>query len=243
MKNQAALVTGGAKRIGKAISIFLAKSGYDIALHYNTSDKEVKEVKKEIEKIGQKCLLVKCNFNNLTKVKGLIKKIKKELPRLSVLINNASIFEEGLFLNTKLSDLEKHFSVNLKAPFILSQEFAVVCKKGNIINILDTNITRKHSKYFAYTLSKKTLLEFTKMAAYDLAPNIRVNAIAPGPILPPFGKDDRSLTLETLKIPLKHKGNLEDINLAIKYLIENNFVTGECLFVDGGKHLCHKLQT
>ncbi len=234
---KSALVTGGAKRIGKDIALFLAKSGYDIALHYNTSEREARLAKREIEKVGQKCVLFQCDFNSLNEPSKLIKKVTKLFPGFCLLINNASVFEEKLFLNTDIKHLEKNFNVNFKAPFILSRDFAKLCKKGLIINILDTNIMRKNSKFFAYNLSKKTLFNFTQMAAYELGPNIRVNAIAPGPILPPFGKDDGYLKLKVKKIPLKQKGNTKFITQALDFLIENNFVTGECIFVDGGKHL------
>ena len=233
MPKQAVLVTGGAKRIGRAISVFLAVKGFDVALHYDSSEKEAKEVKKEIEALGQKCILFKADLNKIEEVKYLIQKSKDSFSVLSLLINNASIFEEGLFIDTDTKQFDRHFNINFKAPFILSQNFAKLFQKGQIINMLDTNIIRKNSKYFAYNLSKKLLYEFTKMSAYELGPRIRVNAIAPGPILPPKGKNKINLN----SVPLKKQGDFKNITQAINYLIENSFVTGECLFVDGGKHL------
>ena len=238
MRNsKAALITGGAKRIGKAIALYLASLGYDIALHYNTSKKESLLLKSEIENTGQKCVLFQCDFYDLKKSLKLIKKVKQRFPSLCLLINNASIFEKGLFLETDISSLERHLNVNFKTPFVLSYDFAKLCKKGQIINMLDTNVVRKNSKYFAYNLSKKTLYDFTKMTAYELGPDIRVNGIAPGPILPPFGKDDGYLKIKARNIPLKRKGDVRYITKAIGFLLENDFITGECLFVDGGKHL------
>ena len=234
---KSALITGGAKRIGKAIALYLAGCGYDIALHYNTSEKEAKLAKKEIEQIGQKCVLFQCNFSNLDESSKLIKKVKKSFPSLCLLVNNASIFKKGLFQETNIQLLENQLNVNFKTPFILSQDFAKLCKKGQIINLLDTYVVRKGSKYFAYNLSKKALYDLTKMAAYELGPDIRVNGIAPGPILPPFGKDDGYLKIKAKNIPLKQKGNTEYITHAVGFLLENNFITGECLFIDGGKHL------
>ena len=233
MSKGTVLVTGGAKRVGKAISVYLAVKGYDIALHYNNSEFEAAKLKKEIEKLGQKCVLFKCDFSNIVESKKLISRVKNSLPELNILINNASIFEEGSFLNTASEELDRHFNINFKTPFFLSQSFAEFCNNGQIINILDTNITRNHSKYFAYTLSKKTLYSFTKMAAYELGPKIRVNAIAPGVILPPAGKD----SIDTESIPSKKQGELKNVLEALGYLIENSHVTGECLFVDGGEHL------
>ena len=233
MKNKLALVTGGAKRIGRAITLHLAKNGYDIALHYNTSEKEAHKLAKEIKKTGQKCKLFQCDLSNINHVLKFMKKVKNQFPNLSLLINNASLFKENSLLNTDIKFFEKIFNVNFKAPFFLSREFARNFKVGQIINMLDTNIIRKNSKYFAYNLSKKLLYEFTKMSAYELGPRIRVNAIAPGPILPPKGKNKINLN----SVPLKKQGDFKNITQAINYLIENSFVTGECLFVDGGKHL------
>ncbi len=234
---KSALITGGAKRIGKAIALYLADCGYDIALHYNTSKTEANITKSEIEKKGQKCTLFQCDFNKITESSKLIKKVKSSFPNLCLLVNNASIFEGGLFQETNIQFLEKHLNVNFKTPFILSRDFAKLCKKGQIINILDTNVVRKGSKYFAYNLSKKALYDLTKMAAYELGPYIRVNGIAPGPILSPFGKDDGYLKIKAKNIPLKQRGNTEYITHAVGFLIENDFITGECLFIDGGKHL------
>ena len=238
MKNKkSALITGGAKRIGKAIALDLAQNGYDIALHYNTSYKEAKKVLKQVEKLGRKCVLFKCDLNKTSDVLKLIKKVKEIFPSLNLLINNASIFKEGKILENELPFFDHHFNINLKAPIFLSRDFARVSKTGYIINILDTNITRKRTKNFAYNLSKKMLYEFTMLAASEFAPNIRVNAIAPGPILPPQGKGMKYLLENAKKVPLKRKGELTNIVQTVNFLLENDYITGQCIFVDGGDHL------
>lgn len=237
MTKKSALITGGAKRIGKAIALYLAENGYDIALHYYTSEKEAKLVKNEINKLGRKCNLYKCNLFNTEKSATLIKKIKKSFPDLSLLINNASIFEEGKFLETDLSFLDRHLNINFKAPFFLSQGFARYCKKGQIINLLDTNIRRTKTKFFAYNLSKKMLYEFTRMLAMELAPKIRVNAIAPGPILPPSNKEKEYLEREQKTVPMERWGTLSEVLQSVDFLLMNKYLTGQCIFVDGGDHL------
>lgn len=237
MKKYAALITGGAKRIGRAISLHLAKKGFDIALHYNTSTKEAKETILGIKNLRRKCKLFQCDLSNISTVLKLIKKVKKQFPNLSLLVNNASIFEEGGLIETDPTLFEKIFNVNFKAPFFLSRDFAKGFKKGHIINILDTNIKRQKTKYFAYTLSKKLLYELTKLSASELAPDIKVNAIAPGAILPPKGKDKNYMKMRAKNIPLKHTGGINDILKGIDFLLENNFITGECLFIDGGENL------
>ena len=237
MKDKAALITGGAKRIGRAIALYLAKKGFDIALHYNTSKKEAHKLAKEIKKTGQKCKLFQCDLSKINHVLKLMKKVKNQFPNLSLLINNASLFKENSLLNTDIKFFEKIFNVNFKAPFFLSREFARNFKVGQIINMLDTNIKRKKSRYFAYTLSKKGLFEFTQLAASDLAPSIRVNAIAPGAILAPRGKDKEYLKRKATTIPLKQTGVTNNILQAVDFLLENDFITGECLFIDGGENL------
>ncbi|MBI2996212.1 MAG: SDR family NAD(P)-dependent oxidoreductase [Candidatus Melainabacteria bacterium] len=236
MKNKkSALITGSAKRIGKEIALFLANEGFDIALHYNTSQKEAKTTQKKIKEMGKECKLFKCNLNNINEVLKLIPKVKKSFPDLFLLINNASVFKNGDFLETNPKLLEEHFNVNFKAPFFLSRDFAKHFKKGQIINILDTKVARNYSKHFSYTLSKKALYEFTKMSAKELAPNIRVNAIAPGPTLP--GKSDDYSKHKLEVVSKKYIGTVQFITQGIKYLINNDLVVGECLFIDGGIHL------
>ena len=235
--HKSALITGGAKRIGKAIAVHLAENGFDIALHYNTSKAEAEETAKEIKSKGQNCILFQCNLSNTKDSLSLTDKVKQSFPSLSLLINNASIFEKRSFLNTDLDFFENHFNINFKAPFFLSQCFAKSVKEGHIINFLDTNITRDRTKYFVYNLSKKMLSEFTKMAAIELAPNIRVNAVAPGPILPPSNGEKEYLERKEENIPLKRWGNVSEILQSIDFLLKNKYLTGQCVFVDGGEHL------
>ena len=234
---KAALITGGAKRIGKAIALHLAENGFDIALHYNTSEFDAEEVKKEIKNKGQNCVIFQYNLSNIQNISSLINEVKQSFPSLSLLINNASIFEKRSFIETNLDFFENHFNINFKAPFFLSQNFAKTFKKGHIINLLDTNITRDHTKYFVYNLTKKTLSEFTKIAAAELAPDIRVNAIAPGPTLPPLNKEKEYLEHEQDSVPLKRWGTLSEILQSIDFLTKNEYITGQCLFVDSGNHL------
>ena len=236
MASKSALITGGARRIGKAIAIHLAENGFDIALHYNTSKAEAEEVSKEIKSKGQNCVLFQCDLSKIDSVLNLIDKVKQSFSSLSLLVNNASIFEKKSLIETDLDFFENHFNINFKAPFFLSQNFAKNFKAGHIINLLDTNITRDRTKYFIYNLTKKMLSEFTKMAAAELAPDIRVNAIAPSAILPPSNGEKEYLD-HSQSIPLKRWGNLSEILQSIDFLLKNEYVTGQCIFVDGGEHL------
>ena len=234
---KSALITGGAKRIGKAVALHLAENNFDIALHYNTSTADAEETANEIKNKGQNCILFQGDLLNTNNVLTLIDKVKESFPSLSLLVNNASIFEKRSFMETDLNFFENYFNVNFKAPFFLSQNFAKTFKKGHIINLLDTNITRDRTKYFVYNLTKKMLYEFTKMAAVELSPDIRVNAIAPNPILPPSNEKKEYLEREQNNIPLKKWGSIQNIIQSINFLLENDYLTGQCIFTDGGEHL------
>ncbi|MBN2104679.1 SDR family oxidoreductase [bacterium] len=235
--HKAALVTGGAKRLGKAICLALAEKGYHIALHYGQSEQEAEETAGLIQRQSVKCTLFKCDLSDMTAVEKLVSRVFQEFPGCSLLINSASVFKRGSFQNTDLAFLEKHLTVNFMAPFLLSQKFAQSCSSGLIVNMLDTKISKHSKHFFAYTLSKKLLHEFTKMAASTLGPAIRVNGICPGIILPSTETSQEALEKMIRKLPVKRKGSPENIIRAVIYLIENEFVTGDCLYVDGGEHL------
>jgi len=236
MRN-AALVTGGAKRIGKEICIFLAKKGFDIALHYNSSAQEAKKVSKEIKKYGVNCNLFKYDLSNPKKINLFISKVFRDFPRCSVLINNASIFKDSDFKNISMEEFDNDFTINFKAPFFLTQQFSKHKNASIVINMIDTRVSKINTSYFVYNLSKYSLNKFTKMAAKALAPKIRVNGICPGDILPLAGLDQSYLLKRSKRLPVKKVGNVDNVIEALDYIISNDFVTGECLFVDGGEHL------
>ena len=234
---EAVLITGSAGRIGKAIALSLARSGYAIALHYKNSTQAATQTAVEIRRHGVRCEIFPCDLSNEYEVKELIPAVLKKLPKLKLLINSASIFERSSLVPLDLKNLDKHLMVNLKAPYILTSVFAERCKKGHIINILDTNVVKNKTAHMAYLLSKKSLRDLTKLAAVALAPNIRVNAVAPGLILPPAGEPAGYLDRLAKQIPLKRKGTPEQIALSIKFLMENDYLTGQIIFNDGGEHL------
>lgn len=237
--SKTALVTGGSKRIGKAICIELAKKGYNIALHYNTSNKDANETQLHLKSIGVKCSIFKCNLTNPDDYFELVPTVKKMFPDLQILVNNASIFNERKFFDINMEYFNKDFGINFLAPFFLTQHFAKFSDKGLVINILDTRVNKTSTSHFVYNLAKQALYHFTKMAAKELGPSIRVNGICPGPILPPPDKDDEYLEKLSQNVPLKKIGSVNNITKAVSYIIENDFVTGECLFVDGGNHLMY----
>ena len=232
-----ALVTGGAKRIGAAISAYLAKHNYHVIVHYHQSAQEARNLVSDIQREGGSAACLKANLNNSKETLNLIQKAFRQHKRLDLLINNASVFEPSLIIDNNIALLERHFNVNFKTPLILMSEYARSTKKGHIINILDTHITENKTKYTSYVLSKKALAEATKMAALEFAPKIRVNAIAPGLILPPEKKAATYLNRLAKDIPLKRKGDCSKITASIQFLLDNDFLTGQILFNDGGEHL------
>ncbi|MCK4980826.1 MAG: SDR family oxidoreductase [Candidatus Delongbacteria bacterium] len=234
---KAVLITGAAKRIGAEIAIELAKSGYDIALHYNLSEKDALQTQRTIRKTGVECRLFKGDLKDKVYLSELIKAAYSSFPNLSVLINNASIFKRASISNTKFELFEELIDVNLKAPYFLIKEFASVCGSGNIINILDTKITTNQNVYAAYILTKKALAELTKIAAVEFAPRIRVNGICPGLILPATDESDEYVERLEKKILLQRKGSPKNISSTVKFLLENDFMTGEIIKVDGGESL------
>ena len=233
----AALVTGGAKRIGAAISLALARNGYDVALHYLSSVEAAERIADEIEGLGRRCRLFRCDLNDHRETANLVARVREHYSSLDVLVNNASIFERGTLADTGQDLLERHFNINFKAPFFLSQTFADGCARGHIINILDTRVSRSDPHHAAYTLSKKALLELTRIAARELGPAIRVNGVSPGMILPPPGGVVDELERRSAGLPLKRIGDTDNVVAAVLFLLDNPFVTGECIYVDGGEHL------
>ncbi len=238
MQNKnAVLITGGADRIGREIALNLADKGFNIALHYNSAKAKAEKTRNEILSKNVFCEIYKWDFNKPKLIPDLFERISQDF-ELSVLINSASIFYENDFLESTSDEFDKFFNINFKTPYILTKEFAKKTPENSlIINLLDTKIVKNETPHFNYLLTKKFLEDFTKLSAYHLAPKIRVNAIAPGLILPPPGRDDEYLNRRAQNIPLKKKGDLKNITQAVNFLIENDFVTGQIIFVDGGENL------
>ena len=240
-----ALITGGSKRLGAVMATELAKMGYDIVIHYNISSKDAKILQKNIKEIGVECSLVQADLLDSMQVYEMVKKMRKNFKNWNLLINNASIFSRSNFVGSSVEELRTNMALHLEVPMILSKEFYANCisreVRGNVINMIDKNIVRYDTKYFAYLMSKKALAEFTKVAAMELAPQVRINGIAPGFILNSVngaGKEDESEKI-IARIPLQKKGDEKNIIQALQYLLANDFVTGQIMFVDGGASLNH----
>ena len=233
----AALVTGGAKRLGRAIVLSLAEAGYDIALHYRSSHRDAESAADAVYTLGRTCQLFRCDFNDQKNVDTLIPRVAEVFPDCRVLINSASIFERASLVKTDSDQFDRHVQINLKVPVFLTQAFARYFGHGHVINMLDTKVARTVTHYFVYTLTKKALADFTKMAARELGPDIRVNGVSPGIILPSLYHSDLDHQRMAKRLPLKRKGEPDHIVNAIRFLLQNDYITGANLFVDGGEHL------
>lgn len=235
---KAILITGAAKRVGAAIALHFAKAGYDIVLHYSQSEKEARALQKKVEKLGSTCALFQMDLNDTKVIPALMKSIKNAMPHCSILINNASVFERCSFMETDEALFDRQMTVNFKAPFFLTQAFAKTFKAGCVVNILDSDIGKTQGSHFAYLLSKKVLADFTLMAARDLGPKIRVNAVSPGCMLPNSQNisDDYEEKMKKI-IPMQSHPSLDELCESIVWLVKQQHITGQNIIVDGGKHV------
>ncbi len=234
-----ALITGGAQRIGASIAEYLAKNGIDVAIQYNQSEKEMNIVKKRVIRLGVKFSAFQCDFSKDCDFDFFFEKVKKTHGNIDILINNASTFEFDTIKKTSHKIFDKHINVNLKAPFFLSKNFVgqLSNKNGLIVNIIDQRVKNITPYFTTYTLSKSALYTMTKSLAVFLAPKIRVNGISPGPTLKSVNQTAKQFKDQISRTPMKRKVELNEINNAIDYLINNKSVTGEILTLDSGQSL------
>lgn len=236
--NQLVLITGGARRIGRSLALEVARAGYDVVVHYNQSQNEADSVLAEIEALGRKAILLQADLADPAQIGTMIPRIL-EHGTLYGLINNASVFAPLDWKSSRIEDWNQTLMINLMAPFLLSQAFARALRpgeKGRIINLLDWRALRPGSDHLPYTISKSALAALTRSLAIALAPNITVNGMALGAILPPSdgGKSPNILG----KVPAGRWADLEEVGQALIFLLDGPaYVTGEILHVDGGRHL------
>ncbi len=227
-----AIITGGAVRIGKALACHLADQGWSLALHHNASPPD--EVIAYAKKAGVTCETFSGDLTNLTFVEGLVDRIKSDFVDIQLLINCAANFVQENVEQTSLQTLTDTMALNLMAPYLLMREYKRLIGKGMIVNILDERIAKNIPTFAAYSVSKVALEHVTKLAAVEWGETVRVNAIAPGLILPPAGHGQEYLDKNKKNVPTKTHGDVSDLTRALDYLIESPFVNGEILFVDGG---------
>lgn len=237
MKGQKALITGAAKRIGRAIACRFAEESIDVILHYNKSGKAAEELKIILEKTGVRAWIFQASLSCPDEAEELFQKAVSTCGPIDYLINNASLFRKDTLTTFTVQGLFENISVNALAPLLLSRKFAGQNRKGKIINLLDARITDYDDEHAAYHLSKRMLYDLTRLMALEFAPGITVNAVAPGLILPPPGQGTGFLEKMKHTNPLHTYGTLKEITDAVMFLIKAEFITGQVIYVDGGRHL------
>ena len=232
------LITGAARRVGRALALSVAQAGATVIIHHSRSPTEAEEVRAEIDSLGSKAYILRADLSEPTQVASLIPQALVYGP-LYALINSAAIFEPLTISSTDISAWERHLAINLTAPFLLSQAFFTNLAPGNegrIINILDWRALRPSSDHLPYTISKAALAALTRSMAVALAPRITVNGLAFGAILPP--NDGAELKGIIDNVPANRWANLDEVGQALIFLLTGpSYITGEILHVDGGRHL------
>ncbi len=236
-RHKTALVTGGAVRIGRAIVLALARAGADVVIHCRRSKAEARELVGQVQDLGRQAWVVCGALDSEASCQRILREAVAAAGRLDWLVNNASLFEKTSLRATTAADLEKMFWINLHAPLLLMKGFARLGRGGAIVNLLDRRIAGLDVSCAPYVLSKKALAEATRLAAVDFAPRIRVNAVAPGAILPPPGKRASYIKDHAGPIPLERRGTPEEVAEAVLFLLSQPSLTGQILYVDGGQSL------
>lgn len=236
LSGKVALITGASRRLGRAISLRLAASGCSIVVHYRTSSADAVSLCEQIRSAGGKAEMVQGSLENYEDCRTLLEKSGSLFGSLHFLVNNASIYRQG-GVDASMTEFMDMARVNALIPLRLSREFAERADEGCIVNMLDARISGHDSTHLPYYLSKKLLSSITENLALIYAPRIRINAVAPGLILPPEGKGEDFLKRLSLSVPLQRHGYAEDVAEAVHFLISSDFVTGQTVYVDGGQHL------
>ena len=232
-----ALVTGGARRIGRAIVEDLAAHGFAVAIHANES---VEEAEALARSLGPSAMAVQADLSDGTATAGLIAKVARVLGPVGLLVNNASLFKPDTVEAFSDGLWERHFAVHVKAPSILARDFARQLPEGaegSIVNIIDQRVWNPTPRYYSYTLSKAALWMATRTMAQAFAPRIRVNAIGPGPSLPNERQDDAAFQAQVEGLILRRGPGLEEFGRTVRFLFETPSITGQMIALDGGQHL------
>jgi NAD(P)-dependent dehydrogenase (short-subunit alcohol dehydrogenase family) len=235
----AALVTGAGRRIGQVLALESARAGYDVAIHHRASASEAEETARAVEGLGRRALLVRADLADEHETRSLVAQAAPLGP-LTLLINNASAFEDDRVGGLSRATWDRHLETNLRAPIVLAEAMAAALptdQEGLVVNLIDQRVWRPNPQFFSYTLSKAGLWWATQTLAQALAPRIRVNAIGPGPTLPSVHQAPGEFEAEAAGVLLQRRASPEEVAAALRYLIDAPSVTGQMIAVDGGQHL------
>lgn len=238
-RSGAALVTGGGKRIGRAIALELARAGFDVIIHYRSSGDAAEAVADEVRALGRKAATVKADLAVEAQARTLVADAAQAIGGpLAVLVNNASVFEDDRVGSLGRETWDAHIETNLRAPIVLAETFAEQAPDGSaIVNLLDQRVLKPDPRFISYALSRNGLWWATRTLAQALAPRIRVNGVGPGPTLPSVHQSAADFEAEARAVPLQRAGSPEAVASAVRWLVDAELVTGQMIAVDGGQHL------
>ena len=238
LRGRRALVTGGAKRIGRAVALSLAEAGADVIVHYRASRDAAEATAEDVRRTGRRAWCVQADLGEPAEAARLMARAIDEAGAVDILINNASAFTDDTVMDFTPESLQASVQLHAMAPLTLSRALAAQdIPAGDIVNFLDSRMEDYDRLHTSYHLSKRMLWTITRMLALELAPAIKVNAVAPGLILPPEGKDDSYLARLAHTNPLNRVGSVEGIAAAVRLLVEGDFITGQVIYVDGGRNI------
>jgi NAD(P)-dependent dehydrogenase (short-subunit alcohol dehydrogenase family) len=237
---KAALVTGGAQRLGRAIVLELARAGFDVAIHFNTSRDAAEETGRQVRDLGRRAVLLQADLADEAQTGRLIHDATEELGPVGVLVNNASRFDRDEWHDASRESWDAHMEANLRTPFVLIQAFAralPATAEGVVINMIDQRVWSLTPHFVSYTISKAGLWALTQTMALALAPRIRVNAIGPGPALPSPRQSEALFARQAASVPLGHGTSPAEVASAVTMIVGLPAMTGQMIALDGGQHL------
>jgi pteridine reductase len=237
LAGKTALVTGAAKRIGRTIATALAQSGVHVAVHYNQSAPDALALCEELQRFGVSAWPIRGDLMDAEQTARVFREAMAQAGPIDLLVNNASIFERDTLWEATEESIAKNIRIHAVAPLVLSRELAKQQRAAHVVNLLDTRVAVYDREHASYDLSKSMLLTMTRMLALELAPNVAVNAVAPGSILPPAGLGETYLAKLAHANLQNRIGTPEDIAEAVLFLLRSRFITGQVIYVDGGIHM------
>jgi NAD(P)-dependent dehydrogenase (short-subunit alcohol dehydrogenase family) len=235
-----ALITGAAKRVGRAIALELAQAGYDIAIHFRQSSGDAADLARGIEGLGRRAALVQANLEDEAAVAAMLPDAVAQLGPVTALVNNASLFVRDEAMDVTREGWDRQLAVNLWAPFVLMQQFARLLPPdapGAVVNMLDQRVWNYTPHFVSYTVSKAGLWTLTQTMALALAPRIRVNGVGPGPILPNDNQSAEQFHTHWSSLPLQRRIDPIEVARTVRFLVESPALTGQMIAVDGGEHM------
>lgn len=242
-KGKVALITGGAHRVGKAITLMLARAGAQVVIDYYSADAAARATAAEAESLGVEAMAVQCDVADWAQVQALAAAVEQRFGGVDIIVNGASLFATMPFPTDDLETWHRVTAISIDGPFYVCNALAPSMLRrggGVIVNLVDLSAWEPWPKFMAHAVGKAALLALTRQLALELAPTVRANAVAPGPVLPPPNSTAQREAATAARTLLGRWGSPEDVAAAVRYLIEADYVTGEVLTVDGGERYGHR---